>query len=283
MGLFSWLIGRGERSARSGPLAHNMSIPDTGRHDVDVVGESRYQKALEHICGGRTRQSQRLEVVAQLVLEAGDRHDTKAVRVEIQGQTVGYLDRETARNLRTQLAEAGVVKGSVTCGAVIVGGWDRGGGDRGYFGVKLDLPTRAAKQATSLPLHEPKSSDGTPRRSRPFSRPAQPHQGRQRSTAARQPGRYRRRQKLILPWRTMLALGGLAALLYSYVGGVFFPNGESSGGCWIKGNISANGERIYHVPGGEYYIWTWINPVKGERWFCTEAEAQAAGWRRSRQ
>ena len=108
----------------------------------------------------------------QLVLETNDPHDAKAVRVEIQDQTVGYLDRETARNLRNQLAEAGVVKGSVTCGAVIVGGWDRGGGDRGYFGVKLDLPTHAAKQAIGLPLHEPKSLDGTPRRSRPFSRPA---------------------------------------------------------------------------------------------------------------
>ena len=84
VGLLSWLIGRGERSAHSGPLAHNMSIPGTGRHDVDVVGESRYQKALEQICGGRTRRSQWLEVVAQLVLETNDPHDAKAVRVEIQ-------------------------------------------------------------------------------------------------------------------------------------------------------------------------------------------------------
>ena len=53
--------------------------------------------------------------------------------------------------------------------------------------------------------------------------------------------------------------------------------------CTIKGNISVStGERIYHVPGGEYYGPTKINITKGERWFCTEAEAQAAGWRRSR-
>ncbi len=42
------------------------------------------------------------------------------------------------------------------------------------------------------------------------------------------------------------------------------------------------GERIYHVPGEAYYNRTRINPAKGERWFCTEEEAQAAGWRRSR-
>jgi hypothetical protein len=55
------------------------------------------------------------------------------------------------------------------------------------------------------------------------------------------------------------------------------------GACTIKGNISVNtGERIYHVPGGEYYDPTKINTDDGERWFCTEAEARAAGWRRSR-
>lgn len=51
----------------------------------------------------------------------------------------------------------------------------------------------------------------------------------------------------------------------------------------IKGNISYNtGEKIYHVPGQEYYNDTIIDLSDGERWFCTEQEAQAAGWRRSR-
>jgi len=54
-------------------------------------------------------------------------------------------------------------------------------------------------------------------------------------------------------------------------------------GCRIKGNISAGGEKIYHVPGGKYYDQTVIEPGKGERWFCNEAEAAAAGWRRSKQ
>ena len=51
--------------------------------------------------------------------------------------------------------------------------------------------------------------------------------------------------------------------------------------CDIKGNIAASGERIYHVPGGGYYDATRIDPSRGERWFCSEAEARAAGWRRS--
>nr|WP_322791105.1 hypothetical protein [Mesorhizobium tianshanense] len=57
----------------------------------------------------------------------------------------------------------------------------------------------------------------------------------------------------------------------------------ADGSCDIKGNISINtGERIYHVPGQEYYFETKISPQYGERWFCTEAEARAAGWRKAR-
>lgn len=55
-----------------------------------------------------------------------------------------------------------------------------------------------------------------------------------------------------------------------------------SGDCRIKGNVSADGERIYHVPGQKYYDRTTINRMAGERWFCSEANARAAGWRRSK-
>ena len=51
----------------------------------------------------------------------------------------------------------------------------------------------------------------------------------------------------------------------------------------IKGNISKHtGEKIYHVPDGEFYDETVIDEAAGERWFCTEQEAVAAGWRRSK-
>lgn len=61
------------------------------------------------------------------------------------------------------------------------------------------------------------------------------------------------------------------------------PGQAQVGGCSIKGNISTNtGERIYHVPGQRYYDETRINEGKGERWFCSEDEARAAGWRRSK-
>lgn len=53
-------------------------------------------------------------------------------------------------------------------------------------------------------------------------------------------------------------------------------------GCAIKGNVSSKGTRIYHMPGQRDYDRTRISPAKGERWFCSEVEARAAGWRRAR-
>lgn len=59
------------------------------------------------------------------------------------------------------------------------------------------------------------------------------------------------------------------------------PTDSGSESCRIKGNISQNGERIYHLPSDEWYDETHINSSKGERWFCSEDEAKAAGWRRA--
>ncbi len=57
--------------------------------------------------------------------------------------------------------------------------------------------------------------------------------------------------------------------------------GPGAIGCNIKGNISINGERIYHMPGQDYYDATRINLLKGERWFCSEEAARKAGWRKA--
>ncbi|HZG85372.1 MAG TPA: hypothetical protein VE009_10710 [Paenibacillus sp.] len=45
----------------------------------------------------------------------------------------------------------------------------------------------------------------------------------------------------------------------------------------IKGNINDKGEKIYHVPGGAFY-----DRTDAEEMFCTKAEAEAAGYRRSK-
>ncbi|MCY4179253.1 MAG: thermonuclease family protein [Litoreibacter sp.] len=56
-----------------------------------------------------------------------------------------------------------------------------------------------------------------------------------------------------------------------------------SSDCPVKGNISPNsGEKIYHVPGQRHYDQVRINAAQGEACFDTEAQARAAGWRKSR-
>lgn len=52
--------------------------------------------------------------------------------------------------------------------------------------------------------------------------------------------------------------------------------------CVIKGNISfATGNKLYHLPSMEDYESTVIDPAGGEKWFCTESEAIANGWRKA--
>lgn len=50
-------------------------------------------------------------------------------------------------------------------------------------------------------------------------------------------------------------------------------------GCGVKGNVNARGDKIYHMPGSASYEETVIDESRGERWFCSETEARAAGWR----
>lgn len=60
---------------------------------------------------------------------------------------------------------------------------------------------------------------------------------------------------------------------------LFEVRGAPSAECTIKGNIN-KGERIYFVQGQRHYGRVKISG-SGERWFCSEEEAVAAGWRKA--
>jgi hypothetical protein len=127
-----------------GDEARNISadiveLKGDGSYSVEVVGESAHQSALEAIAGGRTRDSARKHVDAVLILEDDNKYDPNAVRVEVAGKTVGYLSREDAPAYRAHLAALGQPKARGACHARIVGGWDRGVGDQGSYGVYLDV------------------------------------------------------------------------------------------------------------------------------------------------
>jgi len=54
-------------------------------------------------------------------------------------------------------------------------------------------------------------------------------------------------------------------------------------GCQIKGNIDRLDKRWYHLPSFRHYKATEVNLEHGDRWFCTEEEAQGAGFKRARE
>jgi hypothetical protein len=140
------IAGERSRLRESQRAALPVSLPDGVKVvqfppglPVAVVGESHYQAELERICGGRDEHGAHHECVALLVPEDTNEFDPNAVRVDIDGLTVGYFSRPAAKRYRPiadQLRSEGKVGAAA---AIIVGGWDRGGDDRGHFGVQLDM------------------------------------------------------------------------------------------------------------------------------------------------
>ena len=58
---------------------------------------------------------------------------------------------------------------------------------------------------------------------------------------------------------------------------------KECGPCNIKGNYDIRGHRYYHLPSFRHYFQTVMNLNKGDRWFCSEAAAQNAGFTRARE
>lgn len=54
-------------------------------------------------------------------------------------------------------------------------------------------------------------------------------------------------------------------------------------GCQIKGNLDKNDHRWYHLPSFRHYDQIVINLEDSDRWFCTEAEAIEAGFKKARE
>ncbi len=81
---------------------------------------------------------------------------------------------------------------------------------------------------------------------------------------------------------SLLVVASSTAAFLGSGGYTILPRELYDPACNIKGNISiGSGAKIYHVKGQEYYDETIIRYQYGERWFCSEADARAAGWRRA--
>jgi hypothetical protein len=69
-------------------------------------------------------------------------------------------------------------------------------------------------------------------------------------------------------------------VLLIITGGIFYFT-NTCNPPFVKGNINSEGEKIYHIPGGEYYNKTKIDRSMGERCFFSKERAISAGWRAS--
>jgi hypothetical protein len=112
-----------------------------GAQAVDVVGEARHQDALLALTGGQRRYGGvDVATAAHLVPDPENPADPDAIAVVINGRRVGWLARVDAARYRNLVAGTRSRIGDATCTARIRGGWDRGAGDVGRFGVVLRLP-----------------------------------------------------------------------------------------------------------------------------------------------
>lgn len=116
------------------------TLPSGGH--VNVVGESYYEEAFLHLTGGRCPEGFHAPCTASLVPEPDNPYDPMAIAVHIGQHKVGHLSRDEARAYRSFIDEAVRDRGLATASATINGGWDRGGGDAGSFGVVLNLSDR---------------------------------------------------------------------------------------------------------------------------------------------
>ena len=150
-GLFGRLFSRSHRSAGAAHLPVTFegqgcwwddprAIPLGAARgfNIQAVGESQFQAEIGAIVGGPCEEGHNCQVPAELVLAPTER-DPDGVGIRIKDLPVGYLPFEAARQVRPLLLAFGDRRKAVTCKAKIVGGWDRGQGDRGYFGIRLSV------------------------------------------------------------------------------------------------------------------------------------------------
>lgn len=131
MGLFSWLFGQKQE--------RYVTLEGDGDYDLQIVGESFYQDALDRICGGKTEDGHEFYCEAVLVREPSNPHDKNAIAVYINDLKVGHINRAQAKPLTRIFRDQGLAGGIAK--AVIVGGWaGRRNQSDGHYGVRLDIP-----------------------------------------------------------------------------------------------------------------------------------------------
>lgn len=132
-----------------------------------VAGTSNYQDELLDICGGYNRDGHGYETIAMLVRDPKNPHDPNAIKVEIEGQCVGFLPKQQAERIAAEMDSEGFSQSRVE--AQVVGGWRTNQYDRGSFGIRLRMssagPINFGTAASQRRIEEhslPRNTGGRP-------------------------------------------------------------------------------------------------------------------------
>jgi hypothetical protein len=101
---------------------------------VKIVGESYYVANLRELCGPAEDHMRQFAKTAILTLENDNPYNRNAVRVDVDGLTVGHLSRDHARRFRG--AYASRTTEQVPCAALLI---SLRGSAASDYGVRLDL------------------------------------------------------------------------------------------------------------------------------------------------
>lgn len=143
MGLMKRLFGGGPTAAeRTERLVVEAGVADAPGDlvEIEAVGESYHQDALERIAGPKEADGKEVRVGVTLRREPENEYDANAVRVEVMGQLVGHVAREMAEQLSPALAPVG---GAIETQGIIVGGW-RDRDSEGSYGIRVWLDSAVA-------------------------------------------------------------------------------------------------------------------------------------------
>lgn len=133
-----------QRTSRNTVVARGF-----GYHSVQVVGESRYLKNISQILGGREGEK---ITIATIVSEPENKFDKNAIRIDVDGLTVGYIAKEETDIFRPLLAHATSLGCELQASARV---WFNGDSSYQIGSVNLDM----VEPALALPINSLPSSD----------------------------------------------------------------------------------------------------------------------------
>lgn len=117
-------------------------LQGNNQYNFHIIGEAAFQENLLHLAGRKQEKAKCIKLNALIQAEPTNQFDAQAVRVQINGYTVGYFDRQTAMDFKTTLAARQIAPSTVfKANASIVGGW-KDHKSEGDFSVYLDIDNK---------------------------------------------------------------------------------------------------------------------------------------------